>query len=328
MKDKTVMINGRAYDAATGLPVEPTVHSQDVVRVRKTPQPRITHEKKPEAEKVHSPLQRSQTLNRHAVRKNAPPRNKGSMDIAHISKSSSISRFAPHAGTPAKSLHASEQVTRPDHPDHGPVVHPMAARASARRAAPALNPQEEIPAAIIKKNAIDMALSAPSPSKKLVKKKSHMPKRRKRLITTIIVAVIIVIIGGTVVFFNIPALSVAIAGSQAGISASYPSYTPDGYSLKQPISFSQGQVNLQFVGNGNGKGYTITEQQSSWDSSAVLENVVEKAVGTNYLTIQDNGLTIYSYGGNAAWVNNGILYTIKNAAPLSNQQLQSIATSL
>jgi hypothetical protein len=39
-------------------------------------------------------------------------------------------------------------------------------------------------------------------------------------------------------------------------------------------------------------------------------------------------LTIYTYADNAAWVNNGVLYTIKANTTLSNDQIQRIATSL
>lgn len=41
-----------------------------------------------------------------------------------------------------------------------------------------------------------------------------------------------------------------------------------------------------------------------------------------------DGLTIYSSGKNAVWVNGGILYQITGSANLSNEQIQKIATSL
>ena len=41
-----------------------------------------------------------------------------------------------------------------------------------------------------------------------------------------------------------------------------------------------------------------------------------------------DGLTIYSGGKEATWVNGGILYQISGDANLSNDQIQKIATSL
>ena len=44
--------------------------------------------------------------------------------------------------------------------------------------------------------------------------------------------------------------------------------------------------------------------------------------------IAANGLTIYSYGTHAAWVNAGILYTVDGNAELAPEQIQKIAASL
>ena len=59
----------------------------------------------------------------------------------------------------------------------------------------------------------------------------------------------------------------------------------------------------------------------------MLDNFVTKKTGT-YLTYQERGLTIYSFGDQAAWVNGGLLYTIDGDAPLSSEQLLNIAASM
>jgi hypothetical protein len=131
-------------------------------------------------------------------------------------------------------------------------------------------------------------------------------------------------------YVNIPSLSVGFASAQAGIKATYPEYRPDGYKLHQPVTYKDGEVTLEFKSTTTDKGYTIVQTRSSWDSSAVLDNVVRKATGDNYITTQERGLTIYSYNesSNAVWVNGGILYTITSTAPLSGEQIRHIATSL
>ena len=98
--------------------------------------------------------------------------------------------------------------------------------------------------------------------------------------------------------------------------------------MSQPVTFSDGEVTLRFTSNSGPGEYTIVQSRSSWDSSAVLDNVVKKSAGDNYVTTQERGLTIYSYENNATWVNGGILYTIESDAPLSGEQIRHIATSL
>ena len=120
----------------------------------------------------------------------------------------------------------------------------------------------------------------------------------------------------------------SIAAAQAGIEASYPEYTPDGFSLSQPVTYSEGEVDLKFTSNSNDHYYTVSQARSSWDSSAVLDKVITPAAGANYVTTKERGLTIYTYDMSAAWVNGGILYQIDSNAPLSGDQIRRIATSL
>ena len=137
-----------------------------------------------------------------------------------------------------------------------------------------------------------------------------------------------VLVGGYLTYMNLPVLSVKIAATQAGINATYPDYRPDGYKIDGPVSFTSGQVTINFVANTGTSRFSIKQSKSTWDSSAVLDNVVRPAVGEKYITNQEQGLTIYTYNGNATWVNGGILYNIQGDAPLSGDQLRHIATSL
>jgi hypothetical protein len=295
--------------------------------------------------------QRSQTLNRRVARKTTtkvaprPVQAGRSMDIA---RSGRVAHFGPRPDDiqpkDASELHSF---------DRPATVHPLAERLAERPTAvrhplpavipgeavvtnPVAQPEQAFPTSApgvqpatsqeLKNAAITQALSADAPATMIqpTKKRSH---RVRNLV--IVLASIVVLAGAAyVTFMNLPVLSVSLASAQAGIKASYPSYLPDGYHLKQPITFNDGQVVLEFDSNSNSGSYTVTQARSSWDSSAVLTNIVQKAVGDDYITTQDSGLTIYTYKGNAAWVNAGILYTIKNDGTLSNTQVDNIATSL
>ena len=339
--NKTITINGRAYDAVTGLPISERVYDQ-VSRVSNKDSKAAPAVKKPEevkkqvvkrdaataATEVHSQTQRSKTLLRRATKKPAAPAKRPTtgrhMDMARSTK---VSKFAPHPVTAAPALKTAPAPVAAAKPDKPAQVHPVAAKALARSAA--VKPVATKPASSkqVKDAAIATALA--TPKAKAVKEKKQLKKSHRRLLITlaILVAFAAVIYG---VYRFVPAVSVSIASAQAGVEASYPEFVPDGYSLDHPVTFSDGEVALKFKQNGNKENnYTITQTRSSWDSSAVLDNVVRPDAGENYITTKERGLTVYSYGNNAAWVNGGVMYVISSSsAPLSGEQIRHIATSL
>lgn len=340
---KTITINGRMYDAATGLPVNsksaPQAAKTSPATAKVVPKTAIAPKeakaptaKAPAAARaqtaagsVHSSVQRSQTLHRRATKKPAVP-NKPvvrrptagrHMDIA---RNTNVSKFASH---PVTKPVAPKPVETPDRPAQ---VHPTAARALQKTAARKVVAAPARPATSkeVKNAAIERALAAPkAPASKQTKKS---PWTRRIVVSGIALAVIAAVVFGVYKF--VPSLSVGIASAQAGISATYPEYTPDGFTLSQPVTYSDGKVDLKFKSNSNDNYYTIAQTRSSWDSSAVLDNVVEPVAGANYVTTKERGLTIYTYNKSAAWVNGGILYEINSNAPLSGDQIRRIATSL
>lgn len=349
---KTVTINGRRYDAVTGLPVEEVAVTAPDKTPIKAPKPAPKPKAAPRtnrgvtnSEIVHSTAQRSQTLHRRAAKKpaapnkpitkrNAPGRH---MDFA---KSADVSRFAKHPAVAAAPAAAESQKSvstpapKPTAPaavkaakaDKPAQVHPVAQRAlhrsTAKKAAPAPKPTT---AKEVKDAQIEKALS--TPKVKAPKKKKTLSKglRRGLIIGGLVLIAALIVFA---VWRLVPGISVSVAAAQAGIEATYPEYTPDGYTLSQPVTFSDGQVTLKFASNSNDNYYTIDQVRSSWDSSAVLDNVVTPEAGADYTTTRERGLTIYSYDSNAAWVNGGILYKIDSKAPLSGDQIRRIATSL
>lgn len=304
-KNNTVTISGKKYDAVTGLPV--TTAKPASSKTPKQPTP---------ATGIHAAPQRSQTLVRRVIKKPAgalkPARKPGqTMDIA---RSRAISRFAPHPVTAVKE--------KPVVTDIPATKHPLLARvhqAQVAKKTPALTSQE------VKDREIAKALAAETPK---VHKKKFM-RRHPKFITIASISVVIAVAVAYIVYMNMPALSVSVAATQAGINATYPQYQPDGYSLSGPVTYTDGAVSINFAANTGSTKFDITQAKSSWDSTAVLENLVKKTAGDNYITSQERGLTIYTYGnGDAAWVNAGILYTIVGDAPLSGDQIRHIATSM
>lgn len=327
---KTITINGRLYDAVTGLPVKAPIKP----KLTGTPK---TYAEKPirssvEAKGVHSNLQRSTTLKRSIVKKAKPaPKHPTRGRLMDISKSPQISKFAAHPV-----VKKPEEKEKLKAKDKGPQPHPVAIRALRKGTVKPVATKPKSAAATskaIKDAAIAKALApappAPKAKKKLIKrKKRQLETWKKRFLIGLACAALL--IGGAYAIYRfVPSISVAVAASQAGVKASYPEYIPDGFRLHHPVTYTQGEVILVFNSNSNDDSYTITQSKSSWDSSAVLDNIVKKAAGDNYLTTTERGLTLYTYNNtDASWVNGGVLYTITSNAQLSNDQIRRIATSL
>ena len=206
---KTVTINGRAYDAVTGLPVEPiSVTNPDKTSIKKTPAPAPAKKPAPKvnrgtatSEMVHSSMQRSQTLIRRATKKPAVPNKpitKRSSPGRHmdIAKSTSVARFAAHpkveapapaATTAAKTTKAPSKFKRKptksaaSKADTPARIHPLAQRALHRNEAkkPVAAAAAPGTAKEIKDAAISKALATPTPKSKTVKKKERKRSRKK-----------------------------------------------------------------------------------------------------------------------------------------------------
>ncbi|MBQ3326114.1 hypothetical protein IJG79_03145 [Candidatus Saccharibacteria bacterium] len=162
-----------------------------------------------------------------------------------------------------------------------------------------------------------------------IMRQSIKKKHRGRRIALAIVCSLLVI-GGLAAFFyfNMPDISVKVVAMQTGIEASYPSFTPRGYALSNVTSDKDGVITIGFD-NSNGSSFTLTEENSTWDSTALLNNYVKKSFPSDYATIREQGITIYYRGGNAAWVNGGILYKINcSGGALTKEQVRNIATSM
>ena len=329
----TVTINGRQYDAVTGLALS------DEVMFASTAVADQTKKSATHSQQIHTSTQRSQTLNRQVLQKpvaKTQPLQKRAPQ--HITRSEAISKFAPHPTIKKQ----------PRMSDIAPATHPAAVKAHAARIAQlksaatttpqiaisapvsapvkAQNPQMK-PSQVIKNEAITAALDKAPLKHKETKKKSLM-SRHPRLLSVASASLALVLLGGYFTYINLPSLSVRVAAAQAGINATYPEYHPDGYSLNGAVAYKDGEVSMKFAANGGPQNFTITQTKSSFDSEAVLDNYVKPRAGENFTPHTERGLTIYTFGSNAAWVNGGILYTINGDALLSSSQIGNIAKSL
>lgn len=346
-KTQTITVNGRQYDARTGLLITtsesaaaaPAVTEKPASRSHVTPKPRSVA-----SANMHTSTQRSKTLNRKAIQRPRPVAQKAAATPAATpsvvtsrprptapaasaaTRSTHITKFAPH---PVIKPAQAQMKAKPQSMDIGPVQHPHVTKAHAvslaKAQAKTTTPTPK-PSHVVKSEAIQTAIE--NTRKHPVKAKQRFLKRHPRAMTIVSATFALVLLSGYLTYLNMPSLSVRVAAAQAGINAEYPSYRPDGYSLSGPVAYSQGEVTMKFAANGGPQHFTITQTKSSWDSASVLDNYVAPKAGTSYIPYTERGLTIYTFESNAAWVNGGILYTIEGDAPLSSDQIRRIATSL
>lgn len=127
---------------------------------------------------------------------------------------------------------------------------------------------------------------------------------------------------------RIPQLSLKAASLRTHFNAVAPNYKPEGYNVTGPAQESAGAVSLTYQSGVDGSKYTISQSTSNMTSAMVAHSVVPQ--GADVQTSQVDGNTVYIYGANnnAAWVNNGVLYTIKDNANLSSDELLKIVNSI
>lgn len=310
--DKIVMIKGRKYDSATGLPLPEETHaqkntiSQDHANIK--PLTNLAQKSQLIYKKtVHGSINHGISLARKVGR---------TMDVA---RSKSVSHFGPKPAV--KPMDGVKKVR----PDIGPIKHPIIEKIENVRQSNKPNIVNSQPKSVKaqKEEAIAEAF------KKIADRKDEGTTEKRRLSRFAIYAIslIAVILTGYLVYLYMPSFSVRIASAQAGISATYPEYCPDGYSISGPVSFTNGEVMINFHANTGNSKFSIKQSKSSWDSSALKAKVQEDS-GNKMTTTNERGLTIFTYNNSATWVNGGILYTISGDAPLSGDQVRRIATSL
>jgi hypothetical protein len=325
MSQKTVTINGTVYDAHTGMPLE----KLDAVTEAKSTPHHIPSEPR-SSQSVHRLPEKSQTLNRHVVGKKNPAtvvaKTAAPTHVRRqVLKSSAITKFAPHPAAAKPRVRTMS--------DFGPAVtasHPIAVKAQQQQVKPVMSTPVQLapkPSQVIKEEAIAEALHN-APSHTAGNKQHKSAPKRSRFFSIASASLALLLLGGYFTYLNMPSLSVRVAAAQAGVNATYPEYRPDGYSLRGPVAYDEGQVSMKFAANGGPQNFSITQTKSSWDSSALEENYVNEASNGGYVPFVEHGLKIYVFDNNAAWVNGGVLYKITGDAPLSNDQIRRIATSM
>lgn len=335
-----VIINGRAYNTITGMVMDDIDVKETEIKKEQSISRRGTS-----VSNIHAAhVQKSSTLNRRHVKmpQRTPLAAKPQKARVDVKQHVAVKKFS----TPITSKPAPQKIAINRPAETHPVTRraqqrPLSVNTKLRKERQPLtmnnNPlvavaPQKIEKPIVaktskqlKNEAIEKALS-----NEIISNKKARRRQKKggtlRWLNTFSVGFAVMLLGGYLTYLSMPNISIKMAAVQSGIDAKYPGYKPDGYALNGPIKFKSGEVSMKYAYADGSSGYTITQQKSSWNSSAVKEFFSEKHKNPN--TTMIDGLTIYSGGKEAAWVNGGILYQISGDANLSSSQIEKIATSL
>lgn len=356
--NNVIEINGKLYDAQSGKPIpskqeskvvsppsqKSTGHSIDGVAPRSKRSSNTSHAHRPKAaaarptHKARLHAKRSTTLNRRAVKPpqihapSIPANHDGTNKKLESTPSSTALKHADSIRIKrAQSVHKSPAISKFSAPltaDQKPHTTKAPLTEHLTRSHEQFSGSKAQTDGTKKDHVVSKVATAAVKTQTIHSSGAH--KKHGRHITKYATGILAaLVLAGYVAYLNVPGISMKIAAHQAGFAATMPSYKPAGYSLSGPIASSPGQVRLSFASNTDDRNFNLTQQPTTWDSTALLENVIVKK-SQNYLTYQDRGLTIYIYdGSSAAWVNNGKLYQVEgNNSNLDTDQLLKLATSV
>lgn len=206
------------------------------------------------------------------------------------------------------------------------VAEPAKPTTQIQPAAPARPTAKEIKEREIEK-AVKTATKLPETSKKRSRKSSFATNFGwPRMVLAVACAATAVF--AIVYFVNLTSvdMSLKVAAMQSGIEASYPSYVPRGYNLSD-VTSSSGKVTMNFKTEESA--FAISEENTTWDSDALLSNYIRPTYDDSYTVVREQGLTLYMGDSWEAWVNGGILYKLNvKSGSLTKKQMKTIAASL
>lgn len=341
-KNNILEINGVKYDARTGAafdhspkpklkqPVElhPAIKRPTMNDVVRRPGQPASRTPKP-----------SNTLMRQTVRKPAPAKRKhsaaqGHMDTVAARPAGTLVPKKSVARVDDKLLAKAKRIPKSDLIQHfGPVTSDFKP-AAAKPLTPVARPVAPRPAITHKPKPqhkpqttaelLDNALRNARGHEETPPAKRKKSRRGLRITAAVAIAVVM---AGIVGMQQMPNIKLHLASAKAGIHAGLPTARPAGFSLGQ-ITSGEGIVSTTFNSNSDQRHYTLTQQESDWDSQALRDNFVVSH-DKSYKTESAAGRTVYMYGNhNATWVNAGIWYIVQSDGSLTKQQLIDLASSL
>jgi len=225
-----------------------------------------------------------------------------------------------HTQNNPSSAHQAPASAKTDQANADPTTQSQSSQQQSTKQAPTLTER-----AIDNANSHEQTYDGPSQSRisRLWNKLAEAPNAVRYGLAGLLMVGGLAIIG----YSSMPYLSVQVASSRSGVSASLPEYKPSGFQLSNNVEYSPDHIALQYDSVSDGRTFSINKEKTDWTSESLRSSFVEtKGL---YQAVPSNGKTIYIYNeSNATWVDGGIWYNIEGSSSLNSDQLLRLANSL
>lgn len=169
---------------------------------------------------------------------------------------------------------------------------------------------------------MDMARAELNNTKKQEAKRGHRKFKLSAIAAAITAAALVLGYGGYLVYPNV---QLRIAASQAGLDAKT-FYAPKGYKVSGSVAMGAGKLAINYHGENNAS-YRLNQERSKTTEEQLKSEATAKGKDS-FDSLKAGDVNVYRYNDKAAWVKDGVLYTLDTNDFLTSDQITKIASSV
>lgn len=169
---------------------------------------------------------------------------------------------------------------------------------------------------------MDMARAELENTKKQETKHGHRKFKLSAIAAAITAVALVLGYGGYLVYPNV---QLRIAASQAGLDAKT-FYAPKGYKVSGSVAMGAGKLAINYHGENNAS-YRLNQERSKTTEEQLKSEATAKGKDS-FDSLKAGDVNVYRYNDKAAWVKDGVLYTLDTNDFLTSDQITKIASSV
>lgn len=169
---------------------------------------------------------------------------------------------------------------------------------------------------------MDMARAELENTKKQEIKRGHRKFKLSAIAAAITAVALVLGYGGYLVYPNV---QLRIAASQAGLDAKT-FYAPKGYKVSGSVAMGAGKLAINYHGENNAS-YRLNQERSKTTEEQLKSEATVKGKDS-FDSLKAGDVNVYRYNDKAAWVKDGVLYTLDTNDFLTSDQITKIASSV
>ena len=169
---------------------------------------------------------------------------------------------------------------------------------------------------------MDMVRAELENTKKQETKRGQRKFKLSAIAAAITAVALVLGYGGYLVYPNV---QLRIAASQAGLDAKT-FYTPKGYKVSGSVAMGAGKLAINYHGENNAS-YRLSQERSKTTEEQLKSEATVKGKDS-FDSLKAGDVNVYRYNDKAAWVKDGVLYTLDTNDFLTSDQITKIASSV